>query len=70
MKLIGDRHPVAIPDAMCPLCGGALVAVRAKQVCSGCGRIVEGCCEGAPEGRLAVTRTSDGGTRGASSGTN
>ena len=32
----------------CPLCGGPLVDVRAKAVCAGCGRIAEGCCEGAP----------------------
>jgi DNA-directed RNA polymerase subunit M/transcription elongation factor TFIIS len=31
----------------CPACGGLLVAVRAKLVCAGCGRVVEGCCEGA-----------------------
>ncbi|HET6690071.1 MAG TPA: hypothetical protein VFG74_04315 [Miltoncostaeaceae bacterium] len=34
----------------CPLCGAPLVFIRAKAVCSRCGRIVEGCCEGAPEG--------------------
>lgn len=34
---------------VCPLCGGALVDIRAKAVCSSCGRICEGCCEGAPE---------------------
>jgi hypothetical protein len=34
--------------ALCPLCGGDLIEVRAKAVCSACGRICEGCCEGAP----------------------
>jgi hypothetical protein len=45
---------------VCPLCGGALVEVRAKAVCSACGRIAEGCCEGAPAGVCApagVVRT-------------
>ncbi|WP_217921161.1 hypothetical protein [Miltoncostaea oceani] len=34
---------------VCPLCGGALIDIRAKAVCSACGRICEGCCEGAPD---------------------
>lgn len=32
---------------LCPLCAGTLVEIRSKAVCSSCGRIVEGCCEGA-----------------------
>ncbi|MGE0025789.1 MAG: hypothetical protein AB7O78_07915 [Thermoleophilia bacterium] len=39
----------------CPLCGAPLVEIRAKAVCSACGRIVEGCCEGAP-GSCATPR--------------
>ncbi|MGE3139213.1 MAG: hypothetical protein AB7O53_07065 [Thermoleophilia bacterium] len=37
----------------CPLCGGPLMDIRAKAVCARCGRIAEGCCEGAPEGVCA-----------------
>jgi len=34
---------------VCPLCGGTLIDIRAKAVCSVCGRICEGCCEGSPD---------------------
>lgn len=34
------------PMDLCPLCAAPLVEIRAKAVCSSCGRIVEGCCEG------------------------
>jgi hypothetical protein len=33
----------------CPQCGGRLQEIRGKAVCSACGRICEGCCEGAPQ---------------------
>jgi hypothetical protein len=42
MLLLVDVTPT------CPLCGGDLVEIRAKAVCARCGRICEGCCEGAP----------------------
>ncbi len=35
--------------APCPACGAPLREIRGKAVCSGCGRICEGCCEGAPQ---------------------
>ena len=52
-RLIDIRQPVARRAGVsesCPLCGASLVEIRAKAVCARCGRIVEGCCEGAPEG--------------------
>jgi hypothetical protein len=48
-EIVPRRVPGAGVSDSCPLCGGPLVEVRAKAVCSGCGRIVEGCCEGAPQ---------------------
>ncbi len=36
----------------CPLCGAPLLEIRGKAVCSRCGRICEGCCEGAPEAQV------------------
>lgn len=47
---MGGDSTTGITDAAprCPLCGGDLVDVRAKAVCTACGRIAEGCCEGAP----------------------
>jgi hypothetical protein len=41
---------MAVPEiAACPACGAPLREIRGKAVCSGCGRICEGCCEGAPQ---------------------
>jgi hypothetical protein len=41
----GDDQ-VPEPRCACPVCGGELVAIRAKLVCSVCHTICETCCEG------------------------
>ncbi|HEU5116438.1 MAG TPA: hypothetical protein VFT74_07155 [Isosphaeraceae bacterium] len=38
-----DSRP---PKPSCPACGGRLIEVRAKLVCSRCHTICETCCEG------------------------
>jgi hypothetical protein len=49
-----DDRPGAGPSsppncrAACPACGGSLVEVKAKLVCSRCRAIIETCCEGGP----------------------
>lgn len=32
----------------CPVCGGTLIEIRAKLMCSRCHTICETCCEGGP----------------------
>lgn len=32
----------------CPVCGGGLVEIKAKLICSRCRTICETCCEGGP----------------------
>jgi hypothetical protein len=34
------------PQPACPVCGGLLIEIRAKMVCSRCHTICETCCEG------------------------
>ena len=34
----------------CPLCGGHLIEIRGKMVCSQCHTICETCCEGGSSG--------------------
>ncbi|GIW97938.1 MAG: hypothetical protein KatS3mg111_1271 [Pirellulaceae bacterium] len=34
------------PCSVCPVCGGALIEIRAKLQCSRCHTICETCCEG------------------------
>ncbi|RMF44545.1 MAG: hypothetical protein D6753_02255 [Planctomycetota bacterium] len=34
------------PPAVCPVCGGPLVEIRAKLQCARCHTICETCCEG------------------------
>jgi hypothetical protein len=38
------RNPQSRPA--CPVCGGSLVEIRMKLVCSACRAICETCCEG------------------------
>jgi hypothetical protein len=49
----GTRPPPKEPSAetppattACPVCGGRLIEIRAKLVCSRCRTICETCCEG------------------------
>ncbi|NBV45366.1 MAG: hypothetical protein EBR86_06920 [Planctomycetia bacterium] len=40
---------LAVPArSSCPACGGQLIEIRAKLVCSRCRTICETCCEGGP----------------------
>jgi hypothetical protein len=37
----------------CAQCGAPVQEVRGKAICTGCGRICEGCCEGAAQAAVA-----------------
>jgi hypothetical protein len=42
-----DDNPEQQPQRRaCPVCGGDLIEIRAKLVCSHCHTICETCCEG------------------------
>jgi hypothetical protein len=43
---IPPRPAPAACSPACPVCGGRLVEIRAKLVCSQCRAICETCCEG------------------------
>jgi hypothetical protein len=46
-----DERPAegaASASPSCPACGGRLIEIRAKLVCSRCRTICETCCEGGP----------------------
>lgn len=42
------RRPEREARPACPACGGALVEIRAKLICTRCRTICEICCEGGP----------------------
>lgn len=41
-----DRRDATTCKPACPVCGGELIEIRAKLVCSKCHTICETCCEG------------------------
>ncbi|MEW4568424.1 hypothetical protein AB1L88_11205 [Tautonia sp. JC769] len=43
-----EGDPAASCRPSCPACGGTLVEIKAKLICSRCRTICETCCEGGP----------------------
>ncbi|GIT29115.1 MAG: hypothetical protein Ct9H300mP1_11610 [Planctomycetaceae bacterium] len=44
-------HPPKLRAPPCPVCGGQLIEIRHKLVCSRCHSICETCCEGGAASR-------------------
>ena len=44
-----EHRDMELDQQVCPACGGAIVEIRAKRVCSRCHTICETCCEGGRE---------------------
>ena len=39
-----DRR-IRVEVEVCPVCGGLVKEIKAKAICTACGRIIRGCCE-------------------------